>query len=94
MIHSHETFEAALEEATGLLATAPPEGTPGHKRLLELMRDIAAYRPAVVVNKPETTSEIERLSKRLDKFESSLAPHLASHWHSMIGGDLSGRDDR
>lgn len=91
MINNHENLEAALEEATGLLAIAPPEGTPGHERLLALMRDIAAYRPAVIVGKHEATSETERLSKRLDGFESRLAPHFTSHWHSMIGGDLSVR---
>jgi hypothetical protein len=90
MIRSHEDFDTTLEEATRLLSAAPADGTPEHARLLSLMRDIAAYRPAVVLDAAEPESEAERLSKRLDTFESRLPPHFSSHWHSMIGGDLSG----
>jgi hypothetical protein len=68
----------------------PPEaeGTPGHEKLMSLMREIAAYRPAVLVEAPKAVPETERLARRLDAFEASLAPHYAPHWHAMIGGDL------
>lgn len=88
MIHSHEQFESTLDEATRLLDAAPAEGTPDHERLLRLMQEIAAYRPAVLVQAPREVPETERLSRRLDAFESRLAPHLGPHWHAMIGGDL------
>ena len=86
MIHNHEGFETALEEGTDLLAKHPADGTPDHKRLLALMRDIAAYRPVFTVKDHEPASETERLSQRLDKFQSSLPPHFSTHWHAMIGG--------
>jgi len=88
MIQSHEDFEIALEEAAGLLADHPAEGTPSQERLLSLMRDIAAYRPAIIVKEDEPASESERLSQRLAEFQKSLPRHLSTHWHSMIGGDL------
>ena len=88
MIQSHEAFEAILEEATRLLEAHPAEGSTSYERLISLMRAIAAYRPATVADERKIASESERLSLRLDKFESTLPPHLSTHWHSMIGGDL------
>jgi hypothetical protein len=93
MILNHAQFEAALDEATHLLNAPPPDGTPGHKRLLALLQDIAAYRPAVIVNARKDLPEAERLSRHLEAFEARLAPHFESHWHSMLGGDLSGHVD-
>jgi hypothetical protein len=90
MIIDHDQFEAALDEASGILETPPTEGTPAHERLFELMRDIAAYRPAILGNAPKASpSEAERLSKRLDAFGAQLKPHFGPHWHSMLGGDLN-----
>jgi hypothetical protein len=88
MIHSHEQFELKLDEATRLLDTPPLEGTPGHEKLLGLMHEIAAYRPAVLVDAPKAVSETDRLAQRLDAFEARLTPHFGPHWHAMIGGDL------
>ena len=90
MIRSHEDFGVALEEATRLLDAPPAEGTPAHARVLGLMRDIAAYRPSVIPDIAKAETESEQLAKRLDEFESRLAPPFSSHWHSMIGGDFSG----
>lgn len=88
MIRSHEDFERALAEGLQLLDAAPPDGTPAHARLLALMKDIAAYRPTIQVNAQKAIPEAERLSQRLDAFETRLAPHFTTHWHSMIGGDF------
>jgi hypothetical protein len=88
MIRSHTQFELKLDEATRLLDIPLVEGTPGHEKLMSLMREIAAYRPAVLVEAPKAVPETERLARRLDAFEASLAPHYAPHWHAMIGGDL------
>ncbi len=88
MIRDHAQFELKLDEATRLLDNPPAEGTPGHEKLLSLMREIAAYRPAVLVDEPKAIPETERLTQRLNAFAASLAPHYGSHWHAMIGGDL------
>ncbi|MEP7209711.1 MAG: hypothetical protein ABI740_02645 [Alphaproteobacteria bacterium] len=88
MIRSHAQFEFKLDEATRLLDEPPADGTPEHEKLLDLMREIAAYRPAVQVEAPKATSETDRLSRQLDAFEARLAPPFAPHWHAMLGGDL------
>jgi antitoxin component HigA of HigAB toxin-antitoxin module len=90
MILNHDQFDAALDEASRILDAPPAEGTPTYLRLVGLMQDIAAYRPAILVGSPKIApDEAERLSKRLDAFEDQLNPHFGPHWHSMIGGDLS-----
>ena len=89
MIRDHTEFEAALSEGVQLLDDAPPEGTSGHARLLVLMKEIAAYRPTVQADVQKDVSEAVRLSQRLDAFQARLPPHYSTHWHSMIGGDLS-----
>ncbi|MBU1375936.1 MAG: hypothetical protein KKE02_15695 [Alphaproteobacteria bacterium] len=89
MIRTHEQFEAALEQGMHLLNAAPPEGTPDHTRLLALMQDIAAYRPAVRLA-PEENPAATRLSQQLHTFEERLTPPMTSHWQSMIGGDFGG----
>ena len=88
MIRSHAQFELKLEEATRLLDEPPQEGTPAHAQLLDLMREIAAYRPAVLVDAPKAVPETDRLARRLDAFEARLPPPFGPHWHTMIGGDL------
>ena len=45
MITGEAEFEAALQEADGLLHTPPGEGTPEHARLMELLKDLASWRP-------------------------------------------------
>lgn len=89
MIRTHEQFEAALEEGARLLDAAPPEGTPDHRRLLALMQDIAAYRPAMRPTPPDKDPTAERLNARLRAFETQLAPELTPHWYSLIGADVS-----
>jgi antitoxin component HigA of HigAB toxin-antitoxin module len=91
MIRTPEQFQAALEEGTRLLNASPPEGTPDHQRLLTLMQDIAAYRPAVRWAPADENPAAERLSRQLGAFEKRLVPPLASHWRSMIGGDVGAR---
>lgn len=88
MIRSHDEFEAALEEAARLLDASPADGAADHDRLLSLMREIARYRPTIQFAPAEETSGSERLSRRLDDFESRLTPSFTSHWQAMVGGDL------
>ena len=88
MIRSHAQFEFKLDEATRLLDAPPAEGTPEHEHLLDLMREIAAYRPTVRVASPKAVPEAERLARRLDAFEARLTPPFGPHWHAMLGGDL------
>lgn len=69
----------------------PAEGTPSYERLLRLMREIAPYRPAVLVqlhDRRKTCPKHSACLRRLEAFEARLAPHLGPHWHAMIGGDL------
>ncbi len=88
MIRDHAQFEAALDEATGLLAGPHSDGSPAHEHMLSLMQDIAAYRPSVTLKAAED-EEAGRLSSRLNAFQASLPHPFNRHWESMIGGDLS-----
>ena len=88
MIRSHAQFEFKLDEATRLLDEPPQEGAPEHEHLLDLMQQIAAYRPSVLVDAPKAVPETDRLARRLDAFEARLTPPFGPHWHKMIGGDL------
>ncbi len=88
MIHSRELFESAIDEATRLLDALPAEGTPSYQRLMDLMREIAAYRPEVLIQSPADRPETKRLTHRLNAFEARVTPHFGPHWHAMVGGDL------
>ena len=89
MIQSPEQFDAALEAATRQLDAPPPDGSPAHDRLMDLLQAIAAYRPRIRTPEPEADpaaqAERDRLARRLDDFEAQVTPHYGPHWAAMVG---------
>jgi hypothetical protein len=89
MITGEAEFEAALREADGLLHTPPGEGTPEHARLMELLKDLASWRPNLgYPAEPAIAAERARLAKHLDAFEARVKPHYGPHWESLLGGNF------
>lgn len=89
MITGEAEFDAALQEAEGLLHPLPAEGTPEHARLMELLTDLARWRPNLTTPaEPEIAAERARLAKHLDAFEARMTPHYGPHWQSLLGGNF------
>ena len=89
MITGEAEFEAALQEADALLDRRPAEGGPEHARLLDLLKDLARWRPNVFIPaEPAIAAERTRLAKRLDAFEARVKPHYGPHWESLLGGNF------
>ena len=89
MITGEAEFGAALQEADALLDERPAEGTPEYARLLELLKDLARWRPNVFTPaEPAIADERARLAKHLDAFEAKVKPHYGPHWDSLIGGNF------
>ena len=89
MITGEAEFEAALQEADRLLDQRPAEGTPEHARLLDLLKDLARWRPNVFTPaEPAIAAERTRLAKHLDAFEAKVKPHYGPHWESLLGGNF------
>ena len=89
MIKDDTQFEAALDAATRRLARPPADGSPEHDRFINLLRDIAAWRPTVQAGVTGGVDDKRaRLASKLDAFETQIAPHYGPHWRSMIGGDV------
>lgn len=89
MITGETEFEAALQEADALLERRPAEDTTEHARLLELLKDLAHWRPNVLTPaEPALTAERARLAKRLDAFEARVKPHYGAHWDALLGGNF------
>jgi len=89
MITGEAEFEAALKEADALLDRRPAEDTPEHARLLELLKDLARWRPNVFTPaEPAIAAERARLAKHLDAFEAKVKPHYGPHWDSLLGGNF------
>jgi hypothetical protein len=89
MITGEAEFETALREADGLLHTPPAEGTPEHARLMELLKDLAGWKPNLThAAEPAIAAERARLAKHLDAFEARVTPHYGPHWQSLLGGNF------
>ncbi|WP_296600776.1 hypothetical protein [Phenylobacterium sp.] len=89
MIQTHEQFEAALDAATHVLEDPPEPATPAHERLMALLKDIAAYRPQIQAPaEADDDGERARLAKRLEEFESKVAPRYEHEWRPMLGDDI------
>jgi hypothetical protein len=89
MITGETEFEAALKEADGLLHPPPAEGSPEHARFMDLLKDIAAYRPNIFTPaEPAINEERARLAKHLDAFEARMKPHYGPHWETLLGGNF------
>jgi hypothetical protein len=90
MITGETEFEAALAQAEDLLLQSPPgEGSPEHARLMDLLKDLARYRPNIFTPaEPEIAEERKRLAKRLDAFEARMKPHYGPHWATLLGGNF------
>jgi hypothetical protein len=89
MITGEAEFEAALHEADGLLHPRPAEGTPEHARLMELLKDLARWRPNLAAPaEPSIAAERARLAKHLDAFEARMTPHYGPHWQTLLGGNF------
>ena len=89
MIRDNQQFEAALDRAERHLAEPPAASSPRHDELMALLKDIAAYRPAIAIQRKVTGDDrLRRLGQRLDAFEERVLPHYGPHWQSMVGGDF------
>jgi antitoxin component HigA of HigAB toxin-antitoxin module len=89
MITGEAEFEAALQEADALLDERPEDGTAEYARLMELLKDLARWRPNVFTPaEPAIADERARLAKHLDTFEAKVKPHYGPHWDSLVGGNF------
>jgi hypothetical protein len=86
MIKNEDDFETALELATAQFEQPPTEGSPGHHRLMELLDQIAHYRPMIV--QPETGDPVSddraHLADELKAFEARMPHHYADHWNTLV----------
>lgn len=89
MITGEAEFEAALQEADALLDRRPAEDTPEYARLMDLLKDLARWRPNVFIPaEPAIAAERARLAKRLDAFEARVKPRYGAHWDTLLGGNF------
>ena len=85
MIHNDEQFQDALEAATVHLAHPPAEDTADHRRLMDLLKQIAGYAPVVLEAAQDPSSEDRsHLADELKAFEARMPRHYSDHWHTLV----------
>jgi hypothetical protein len=85
MIHNDEQFQDALETATVQMADPPSEGTVDHRQLMDLLKQIAGYRPAIIqAAKDPSSDDRSHLADELKTFEAQMPHHYSDHWHTLV----------